>query len=196
MYEPVPDTARLRQGDVISELYLPRYSPKSIIPLAKGVDNLEFGDRLIIQAKPTRAIVLSQCCEFNEGKRNAFSLARLLRLPGRKRGRCRDWGVNLAEVVPFSRSSFRGKASLGLEELRAANQVDPEAPTNRAVNVFLLDTDGRFLLEPHIVDFTQVTSIKMEDKQYVLERKVLQLDAPTRRQFQLKLAYFYGRRAT
>jgi len=67
--------------------------------------------------------------------------------------------------------------------------------TNAAVNAFLLDPDGKQLPEPYIVDFTQVTSIRMEDMQYVLDHKALELDAPTRRQFQLKMAYFYGRRA-
>ena len=142
-------------------------------------------------------LVLSQCCEFNEGKRNSFSLGALLHWRDALTPKPGRWGFNLAELVPLSASFFRGRegreAEL-LQMLREANRIDPGRDVE-AVNAYLYEAGGEILREPHVVDFTQVFSVKIQDKDKVLPFKVLQLDREHRREFQVKLGYFYSRRA-
>jgi len=195
MYESTPDLTCLRQGDVIHGFCFPRYSlaEMRLLHSVETDGSLTFDNRAILKSEHRLAVVLSQCCEFNEGKRNAFSLGLLLRLSEVVRPRLRFWGVNLAELVPLLRSPLRKHT---VEEIRQANEIDLDSTRTGAVNVYLLDPDGVYLTEPHVVDFSRVVSVRMQDKQRILRQKVLQLTDQNRRKFQKKLAYFYGRRAT
>ena len=107
------------------------------------------------------------------------------------------WGVNLSELVPFAKSAFRGRdADKRLTMLRSANRILADHPqSNHALNAFLLEPDGVHLIEPHVVDFSRVTSISIKDVGRVLPDKILEMENSVRREFQLKLAYFYGRAA-
>ena len=198
MYEPSPDFARLRQGDVISNIYLPRFSPSnsSFIYKFSNAGELDFNDEAISRVKLNYAVVLSQCCEFNEGKRKAFTISTLLTLKESLKKGISVWGINVCELVAVVNSPFRGKKGRELdsvEKLRSANRLDPEKGKNEALNVFLFESEDKHLTSPHVADFTRVTSISMSEHDFVLNNKLLQLNSEHRRLFQIKLAYFYGR---
>ena len=76
MYEPNPDFSRLRQGDVIKGVFLPRFSNSNVLFLHEYSKdgNWLFKNKAIIETNLGYAVILSQCCEFNQGKRLAFSL--------------------------------------------------------------------------------------------------------------------------
>jgi len=195
MYESTPDLTCLRQGDVLRDFYFPRYSLPEVRLLhsVEADGSVTFDNRAMLKSEQRLAVVLSQCCEFNEGKRNAFSLGLVSRLAEAFRPRLKSWGVNLAELIPLLKSPLRMHT---VEEIRQANEIGLDKTRTAAVNVYLLDPDGEHLTEPHVVDFSRVVSVKMQDKDRILRQKVLQLTDGNRRQFQKKLAYFYGRRAT
>ena len=194
MYESTLDLTTLRQGDVVRDFCFPRYSfPKVRLLYSLGGEQPpQFDGQAVLLAKHQYAVVLSQCCEFNEGKRNAFSLGLVKSLRELLTPELTVCGVNLAALWPLSKSPLRMHT---VEEIRKANKLDLRGGANKAVNVYFLEPDGNYLQEPHIVDFSQVISIRMEDKNVVLKTKVLQMTDDNRRQFQQKLAYFYGRRA-
>jgi len=194
MYEAHPDPAQLRQGDVIKDIYLPRYTLKDlqVISTVDLQGQLKPVERAILKTDRRWAVVISQCCEFNEGKRNAFSLADLRPASIWLRIRSRLFGINLGELLPLSKTPFRKGV---IEQLKQANKLDNSSGHNQAVNAYFFDADGTHLLEPHIVDFTQVISIRMEDRAAVLSNKVLQMDVTHRKEFQAKLGYFYARPA-
>ncbi len=195
MYESTPDVTCLRQGDVIRNFCFPRYSLADVRLLhsVAADGTLAFDNHAILKSEHRFAVVLSQCCEFNEGKRNAFSLGLLLRLQEAVRPRLKVCGINLAQLVPLLRSPLRKQP---VEAIRRANELDLRSGQTEAVNVYLLEEDGEHLTEPHVVDFSQVISVRMKDKDRILSQKVLELTNENRRSFQKKLAYFYGRPAT
>ena len=199
MYESSPDFSNLRQGDVISNIQLPRYSIKGTSFLHKidTTGEWKYQERAIFKSLISNAVVLSQCCEFNEGKRNAFSLAELLPFKYFLKNNIKKWGINIAQLIPLSKSPFRasGTDHESLEKLRRANIIDITSERNEALNVFLFEDDGEYLKEPHVADFTRVFSLIMKDKEYILKNKILQLEKEVRRHFQIKLAYFYCRPA-
>lgn len=192
MYEARPDRANLRQGDVIRGIYFPTYSFPELLLLHKidDVGGLKFDKRVVVGATQRFAVVISQCCEFNEGKRNAFSLAAMMGVKEMLRVGTTRWGFNLAQLIPAAH------LRIPVDRLRAANVIDENSgEPNAAVNSYLYDSGGNVLTEPQVVDFTRVISIRMEDQKAVLRAKVLQLDSDHRLEFQFKLAHFYGRPA-
>lgn len=206
MYMTTPDKNALRQGDIIRDVYFPRYSLSELRLLHRINDDGEthFADGAIVKAEKRFAIVLSQCCEFNEGKRNGFSLGALQAVSeyyGQRRRLAtiaknflqsrRSLAVTVAELVPWPKSTS-GKMSL--DDLRRANQIDSSSE-NKAVNVFLLEPDGVHLQEPYIANFSQVVSVSMKSIAHVTRSKVLEMNQADRRRFQLKLGYFYAREA-
>lgn len=206
MYVTTPDSNVLRQGDIIKDVYFPRYSLSDLRILHRFGDDgeMQFADGAIVKAEKRFAIVLSQCCEFNEGKRNAFSLGAMQpasEFLGQQRSLAamvrgflqppRWLAVTLAELVPWPKSA---SGQMALDDLRRANRVDPSSE-NKAVNVFLLEADGIYLTEPYIANFSQVVSVSMKALKHVTRSKVLEMEQAQRRQFQLKLGYFYAREA-
>jgi hypothetical protein len=197
MYEPTPDLSRLRQGDVIKWAFLPRFSNSNVLFLHEYSKdgNWIFKKKAIIETNHGYAVILSQCCEFNEGKRLAFSLSELLPFRYVLNRRKKSCIINIAELVAVVKSPFRGREGRELdqiERLRSSNKIE-SGSKNESVNVFLFEADGTFLTEPYIADFSRVTSVSMDDMKSVLKNKVLQLGEEQRRQFQVKLAYFYAR---
>ena len=61
--------------------------------------------------------------------------------------------------------------------------------------MYFLPPEDHYLKEPHVIDFTRVFSVRMDEKARVLKNKVLELDAAHRVELQEKLAYFYSREA-
>lgn len=198
MYVSDPDMSHLRQGDVISNLCLPRFktSRASFLHQINIDGSLSFQNRAVVDTNMSMSIVLSQCCEFNPDKRKSFSLISLLPIKLLLKRKSEIWGINLAELVPLARSPFRGRKgreSDQIARLRAANMIDTNARQNEALNAFLFEADGVILQEPYVADFSRVTSLSMKDFDLILKNKVLQLDSENRRLFQMKLAYFYAR---
>jgi len=190
MYEPSPDTTELWQGDVISRIHLPSYTfTSTTFSHAFREDGTpEYKGQSTSGAKISKAIVLSQCCEFTEEKRHWFSVAELIEF--------RDFteqvtAFNLAPLIPLDKTGVKFPS---YEELLQSNVVAPDRH-NDLVNGYVYDRDGNHLAQPHIVDFTRVTSLSMKDKGYVLKRKILQLDEAHRKEFKRKLAFFYLRPA-
>lgn len=201
MYEKTPDLRRLRQGDIISSAFLPRFSNANTLFLHEysKARNWEFKKKAIIVMNQGYAVVLSQCCEFNLNKRQAFSLIDIL--PWKKHSKevskKKSWGFNIAEFIPISKSPFRKQnreQEEELERLRRANIMSPEKKVG-ALSTFLFEPDGKYLTEPYVADFSRVTSLPMKDVNTILDSKILQLDSKHRRQFQTKLVHFYGRKA-
>ena len=197
MYEPNPDFSRLRQGDVIKGVFLPRFSNSNVLFLHEYSKdgNWLFKNKAIIETNLGCAVILSQCCEFNQGKRLAFSLSKLLHYRYILNHRQKSWVFNVSELIAVVKSPFRGRKGIELEQierLRSSNKIEPGLK-NESLNVFLFEADGEFLTEPYVADFSRVTSLSMDEMNPILKNKVLQLDEEHRRQFQLKLAYFYSR---
>lgn len=201
MYDESPDFSRLRQGDVVEDFHFPKYSFGTLKLLHQADESGEFAfsNEVQVTARTRHGVVITQCCEFTAGKRNDFSLAILEPVREFFRSEITVWGFNIAELVPVARSTYRGRgpevSDERLQMLRDANKIDWEADENDAVNVYLYEPDGNLLTEPHLVDFTRVVSVRMDDQERVAESKALQLDPDHRREFQIKLAYYYGRKA-
>lgn len=190
---------KLRQGDVIRGVLLPRFSLSDIRLISRSDPggNPKFDGRTIVTTGEHFAVVLSHCCEFNTGKRRSFSMSALRPLRdylGAHLFGDDRWGINVAELVALARSPYKGKnTKQTLELLRKANKVDLTSGTVDAANLFLYDQDGDNLGEPYVADFTRVTSLSMKDSQEILSRKVLQLDDEHRRMLKIKLGVFYSR---
>lgn len=192
MYETSPNLNELRQGDVIAGVYLPTFGIQDVRFLHKmdADGKLTPADQAILSVSQQFVAVVSQCCEFNPGKRNSFSLAQLARFSHRPAKSWRVLGFNLAGVVPVKKSSLLRH---NIADILEANCI--EGHENQYVNVYALRPDGTHLTEPYLVDFTRVFSVRMSEKDRVLMGKVLQLDVQRRREFQQKLGYFYARSA-
>jgi len=198
MYDPNPDMTRLRQGDVLAILNLPRFkiSTTSFLHNMQPDGNFIPQDRAVIDTIPSYAVVLSQCCEFNTNKRSSFSIVSMFSIKEQRLSR--SWGINVAELVALAKSPFRPRQGMvddEIERLRAANTVQGESGRNEALNAYLYSPDGVHLSEHYVADFSRVTSLSMKDMPTILNHKLLQLDDDNRRLFQLKLAYFYARPA-
>jgi hypothetical protein len=190
MYEPLPDSSTLRQGDIIRDFCFPRYSFSStrLVYSIKG-GQPEFNKESVLKSDYRFAVVLSQCCEFNENKRNSFSLSALLPASWLPRKALTGHGINLAELSIASKSQLR---QMDIEKLRTANTIQ-RRDENHAVNVFFPEADGKYFSEPMLVDFSQVVSIDMKDAKRIQGNKILQFNDATRQLFKQKLAYFYLR---
>jgi len=193
MYEEEPDKSALRQGDILCGLFIPRLKLADVLFFQRLSDSGKFEpeNQAVFDAEPKPAVVISQCCEFNEGKRASFSLAPLQHIREWLKPESKHWGFSLAELVPIKKSAWKA----GLDGLRLSNKIDLKKTENKSVNTYLFEADGTHLAEPHVLDFTRVVSFRMLDRKVALRAKVLQLDNVHRREFQLKLGYFYSRQA-
>ncbi len=194
MYETFADSKELRQGDILKDIYLPRFgiTDAQFVHKFEPDGTLRFSNQTILPTTCQFAAVISQCCEFNPGKRNSFSLAGLIGLsewlmPARK-----AFGANLAEIVPWNKSASSKHTT---DQLLKANSIEADSEHGELVNVYFLNADGKHFLEPHLIDFTRVFSVRMKEMERVLKNKVLQLDDEHRVELQYKLAYFYARPA-
>lgn len=194
MYEANPDMGELRQGDIISEVYLPKFNMNEVGYLQKmGDDGLfKSPEHAVMTVTCQYVAVISQCCEFTADRRNSFSLAGLIDM---RRRPSRDWrvfGINLAEIVSWKSIAWNRTGQL---DLLKANTFDPETGTVEYVNSYFLRPDGTHLKDVHAIDFTRVFSVRIKDKAKFIRNKVLQLDDDNRLKLQQKLAYFYARPA-
>jgi hypothetical protein len=192
MYEESPNLIELRQGDILSGVYLPRFSlvDTHFLHTIKTDGTLKYSDMVMMKTATNFAAVISQCCEFNPGKRNSFSLAQVVGLGARRTLPRRSFSFNLAEIVTWKKFV---KNRDNIDPWLKANTLDGER--FQCVNVYVLRPDGKHFTDYQMIDFSRVFSVRMEEKEGVLSKKVLQLDAAHRIELQDKLAYFYSRQA-
>jgi hypothetical protein len=193
MYESSPDGTELWQGDVIDDLRLPRfeYSTTRFTYKLHADGNRSDDGQSVSGTSSFKAVVLSQCCEFTEGKRHSFSVAELKSLNDLV-AEIEGLALNVAELLPITKVKLKG---WDRDTLIASNTIDISSQANKLIYGYVYLPDGTALKEPHVADFTRITSISMRDKNYLLNSKLLQLTPEYRDQFKLKLAYFFSRPA-
>ncbi len=193
MYEASPDGTELWQGDVINNLHLPNYSFRNSGFLYELQEDggRKYQGKAVSQATESKAVILSQCCEFTEAKRHWFSVAELIQLSDLADEL--TLAFNVAPLQPIGNAGIRNTS---LDELLKSNAIEvSNQSNNKLLSAYVYDRDGNYFAEPHLADFTRVTSISMKDKAYVLSKKILQLDDTHRLEFKKKLAYFFSRPA-
>jgi hypothetical protein len=194
MYVTTPDLDVLRQGDVLDNIYFPKYNFSELVlghRIDKSTGAAEFSGLVTLKCEQRKVVVVSQCCEFNPGKRRAFSLAAFFGFSEYRQAVSPSRRFNIASLSPFSKTSQRRNA---VDEIRTANRVVPGEP-NASWNTFLYDQFEDLLPEPHVVEFTHVISVSMNDVDFIRSHKVLELDNTARRLLQVKLGFFYARSA-
>jgi hypothetical protein len=127
--------------------------------------------KVIISGEKHYLAVVSHCCEFNEGKRNKFLLARLKGVPG---------NLDDEERRALRLSNDVAKRAEGGEDIAG-------------VDAFMVEPiPGAFEAE-QVVAFTTITAFPMAMKNDLVKAKKAELDHATRVQFREKLAWFFGR---
>lgn len=167
----------LRQGDVLGELYFPALA--AVVQMQTTVSSFaataapEAGGPFVVPADRKFAVVVSHCCEFNEGKTNRMLLARLERVPG-----------NLS--------------SEQLVELRRANDFESEiaagAEKVAGVDNFVFEPLPGCFDEEMVVSFSSMTPFPMKHKDNFVAVKRAELTHEVRLLFRKKLAWFVGGR--
>ena len=165
----------LRQGDILGPAFLPTIGRtfEWVIEDSSLTGNADARERrkVLIPGEKHYLAVVSHCCEFNEGKRNKFLLARLKSMPG-----------NLDDEERRA--------------LRLSNDVAKRAEKDgdvAGVDAFVVEPiPGAFETE-QVVSFTTITAFPMAMKDDLAKAKKAELDHATRVQFREKLAWFFGR---
>ncbi len=175
MYSP-RWSKRLRQGDVISELFLPTMGKNfGVMTMGTGLSTTVSGSpvrKVLIDAKKHPLMVISHCCEFNEGKRNKFLAARLQPVRG-------DWSQEQ------------------VDDLKESNNIKVPTEDGReiaGVDSFYLDPIEGLLPKAQTAMFISITPLPMDMKDEVFEKKIAELDHDTRLLLREKLAWFFGGR--
>jgi hypothetical protein len=163
---------------VLGELHFPALAAvlqmqTTVRSLAATAEHEAVGG-LVVPTEKKYAVVVSHCCEFNEGKTNRMLLARLERLPG-----------HLSQEQ--------------LKKLRAANDFEKEIAEGRAEQV---DGVDNFVFEPlpgcfddeMVVSFSSMTPFPMKHKDAFVALKQGELTHEVRLLFRKKLAWFVGGR--
>jgi len=115
--------------------------------------------------------VISHCCEFNDGKRNKFLLARLKGVPGN-----------------FSDDDLRA--------LRLSNNVAKRAEEGAdvaGVDAFVVEPIPNAFESEQVVAFTTITAFPIAMRNDLAKVKRAEMDHAARVQFREKLAWFLGR---
>jgi hypothetical protein len=183
MFAPEHDSPpTLRQGDLISDVFFPLARPPFLKYLAaygsgSGTDiKLEplietpQGSRVryvqsVCHGLVGHGSVLSQCCDLDKRHpRTSFSLCRL---------------------IPFDPGRYRNVDAL-------VNNIDPWGPQNPHFQFFyygeVKGLDGEWL-----ADFGLLMSLSWADYDFILRKKVEQLDDLNRNKYRVKVGAFFGR---
>jgi hypothetical protein len=172
----------LRQGDIITSVFFPLTRPGVLrflgtygsgtgtdINLEPFVETPPGSVKKYVQAIShgvvAHAAVISQCCDLDrKHPRTSFSLCRL---------------------IPFEPHRYRNAEAL-------VSHIDPWGPENPHFQFFYLGEVGGLEGE-HLADFGFVTSFGWSDYQFILGRKLHQLDDLNRNKFRVKIGAFFGR---
>jgi hypothetical protein len=167
---------RLRQGDVIDRLLLPTIG-KSYDVISKGSGFSGTADspvkKLVIDGEEHFWVVVSHCCEFNEDKRNKFLVARMQTIRG--------------DYTPEQ-----------IAEVRESNDIKVPTADGRdiqAVNSFLFEPITGYFGKEKVAMFDSITAVPMAMHAVFVEKKIAELEHPTRLLFREKAAWFFGRQA-
>ena len=115
--------------------------------------------------------VVSHDCEFNEGKRNKFLVARIERVPG-----------NLTDEQRI--------------DLRESNDVEARADAEKTVagvDSFVYDPLPGALEDESVASFKTITPLPTSLIDYYVSTKKAELEHEQRLLFRKKLAWFFGR---
>jgi hypothetical protein len=172
----------LRQGDVIENVFFPLTRPASLKYLATYVSGS--GTNIVLEpfsetpqgsrrqylqgishGVVAHGAILSQCCDLDtKHPRTSFSLCRL---------------------IPFERTRYKNVDAL-------INNIDPWGQENPHYQFFYFGKidglDGEYL-----ADFALLTSFGWSDYEFILRKKVCQLDDLNRNKFRVKVGAFFGR---
>jgi hypothetical protein len=165
----------LRQGDVVGEIPFP--TPKlnlhGVVQATFVGVTREKIESFVVPASYRYAVVVSHDCEFNEGKRETFHLARLVRIP-----------YDLSDEQQ--------------EKLWAFNDpfIDEHGePKYGAIDTFVVEPIvGRFE-HRMLVDFGSITPFPMTLAQQVLALKCAEMLHAEREKLRRKVAFYFGRDA-
>lgn len=163
----------LRTGDVVGPIRFPLLTGDLRVQakVASLADAGGEADSFIVPAKQRYAVVLSHDCEFNEGKRDFFLLARLQRLPHR---------------LPEQ----------DLADLRASNDVEDRVKQGQEVaglDSFVFSPLAGHFEEEHVSVFWSMTPIPMSRAQDLQAVKRAELEHATRLLLRKKLGLFFVR---
>jgi hypothetical protein len=165
---------RLRQGDVLGKVPFPLPSQEDRLVGTQGAVTALIGaaEMRLTQASPRYVAVISHDCEFNEGKRKHFLVARV---------------ENLRKDLTNEQ----------LEELRRGNDVDESSKDERKfpVDTFYLDPIEGVFEEPQRINFCAVAAFETSSIGELRKLKKAELDQPTRVLLRAKLGFFFGRDA-
>jgi hypothetical protein len=162
-----------RQGDVLGKLFFPNTGRLTVVSQGQlAGDVTPANDRQYVEAREYYVLVISHDCEFNEGKRTHFAVARIEPLASRL------------------------KAD-ELELLRLGNDVERAAAENRNVplDTFYLDPIQGIWGGPRRANLGVVTSYPMEIATRSDQFKKAELAHEHRVLLRRKLGVFFGRDA-
>jgi hypothetical protein len=166
----------LRQGDIFGLTLYPKLKSQPRIARTHGWQvDAEQAIALEYLADEQYAVVISHCCEFSEGKRERFLIARTQKFPPR--------------MEPEMRAT--------IEASNAAVRVDEDQPERREwLEFFVLDpVVGCFDDDKRLVDFTTIMSVHKTMISHIKDMKKAELEQPHREQFRKKLGLFLARDA-
>lgn len=176
MYSPVWSPG-LRQGDILGPLRFPMWNTDFVWTFAGGltVSVEEFPNTALVKARESYVAIVSHDCEFNEGKRTHFLVAR----------------IDTLHLTPQT-NEFADEARRTLSNDIAESEA--QGLTFPVDTFFLSPLTGHFP-NPSRVNFTTITPlpIKFVDEAVKLKRaELLHLE---RARLRRKLGYFLGRDA-
>jgi hypothetical protein len=168
---------QLRQGDVVGPIRFPNYTANMTVPaqlssLSMSAESGELQNRIIVDSKSYKVVVLSHCCEFNDDKRDRLLVAPIWPAPADKVDSLRENN----DVI--RRLSQDGVDTVGW------------------VNSFLYEEAAGVFDRPNAVRFEQMVSLPKAWHDDFMADKQVEITDAVRDQLRLKLAYFFYRKQT
>jgi len=145
------------------------------IGTSRSLSSIEGQDHkeVILQGDYYHLAIVSHCCEFNEGKRAKFLVARL--------------------------QTVRGDlSSEQLEAVRLSNDIEARAEAGEAIDGldgFLFEPVPGQFDQPMVASFQTITPIPTSMADSLKSTKRAELEHDVRVQFRRKLGFFFGREA-
>jgi hypothetical protein len=167
----------LRQGDVLADVLFPALAAsiqiQTTVSSFAATAKPEPGGRIVVPAEKKFAVVISHCCEFNEGKTNRMLLARLERPPG---------NLTQEQLVDLrGANDYRARLAEGAEKVAG-------------VDWFVFEQLSGTFEDEMVVSFSSATPFPMKLKDTFAEMKRAELDHDVRLLFRAKLAWFVAGR--
>jgi hypothetical protein len=166
----------LRQGDLFGPILYPKLKgvpqivekPQGWDKSGKTVVGLEF------PADERHAVVLSHCCEFREGKRERYLVARVQEFPDR---------------LPIEMRQAMERSNVAVREEEGADE------RYEHLEVFILDPIEGYFPDNMVVDFTTIMSLPKSIASIIRDSKKAELEHEHRVLLRKKLGMFLARDA-